>query len=317
MKPIHKELSKAVEILTQGGTVAIPTETVYGLAANALDAKAVVSIFEIKNRPSFDPLIVHIGKTSQLKNYTSDLPKSAVLLANEFWPGPMTLILPKKGIIPGITTAGLQTVGIRIPDHPLTLELLNLIDFPLAAPSANPFGYISPTSAQHVKDQLGARPGYILDGGNCSIGLESTIIGFEDRGPVIYRIGGLSRESIENLIGPVGLQLNISSDPKAPGMLKKHYAPGTKVIQGNPMEIMKSQKGKIGILSFSKDYSQLNPDFTIILSPSENLAEAARNLFNALHQLDSFGLDCIIAESFPNHGLGVAINDRLNRASAK
>ena len=317
MEPNNQGLAKAVEILSNGGNVAIPTETVYGLAANALDENAVVNIFQIKNRPSFDPLIVHIGYPEDLDKYVTDLPMKARILARRFWPGPLTLILKKKDVIPGITTAGLPTVGIRIPNHPLSLSLLQHLPFPLAAPSANPFGYISPTSAQHVRGQLGDKTDMVLDGGECSVGLESTIIGFENGDPVLYRIGGLGKEAIEKEIGPLKTVLNTSSDPKAPGMLKKHYAPRTRLVIGDPESLIEELEGNIGILSFSTDYGYLNPDLQMVLSPGQDIKEAARNLFKALHRFDAANLDCIIAEKFPDIGMGPAINDRLNRASSK
>jgi L-threonylcarbamoyladenylate synthase len=219
------ELNVAKEFLIKGELVAIPTETVYGLAGNALNEKAVLSIFEVKNRPAFDPLIIHTDSIDKVKEYVSVFPEKAQRLAEQFWPGPLTLLLPKKQIIPDLVTSGLDTVAVRIPKHPLLLELLAELSFPLAAPSANPFGYISPTNAEHVNQQLGDKIPYILDGGECEVGIESTIIGFEADDTVVYRLGGLAVEDIEKLVGPVMLMPHSTSDPKAPGMLKSHYAP--------------------------------------------------------------------------------------------
>jgi len=225
---MNSEIKKAASLLSQGNVVAIPTETVYGLAANAFDEKAVAKIFEIKGRPNYNPLIVHIKSIEDLNMIAQKIPQKAYQLAQKFWPGPLTLILPKKNNIPSIVTANKNTVGIRIPSHPIALELLNEIDFPIAAPSANPFGYISPTTSFHVQKQLGTKIPFILDGGMCEKGIESTIIGFEDGEPILYRLGSLSIEAIENNIGTVKIKFDTDSSPEAPGMLKKHYSPNTK-----------------------------------------------------------------------------------------
>ncbi|WP_405512000.1 L-threonylcarbamoyladenylate synthase [Spirosoma sp. KNUC1025] len=191
MAQIGTDRQIAKQLLEAGNVVSIPTETVYGLAANALNPDAVLTIFRVKNRPTFDPLIVHTDSLEKLDRFVSTIPESARDLASTYWPGPLTLLLPKKAIIPDLVTAGLPTVGIRIPNHPLTLALLNSLDFPLAAPSANPFGYISPTTAQHVADQLGLQVPYILDGGPATIGIESTIVGFDGNKPTVFRLGVL------------------------------------------------------------------------------------------------------------------------------
>lgn len=187
--PIGQDLDKALQLLESGELVAIPTETVYGLAANALNSRAVAKIFEAKNRPSFDPLIVHVASLQHAKKYTTGFPLQAEALARRFWPGPLTLLLPKTSDVPDIVTAGLDRVGLRCPAHPLTISLLAHASFPLAAPSANPFGYISPTTSQHVQDQLGNSVSYIIDGGPSRVGIESTIVGWEDNEPIIYRLG--------------------------------------------------------------------------------------------------------------------------------
>ena len=235
---IGTDILVAKRWLEAGKVVGIPTETVYGLAANALDPDAVLTIFRVKNRPAFDPLIVHTDTLAKVRTLLMDLPPLAEKLARTFWPGPLTLLLPKQapelvpqGGIPDLTTSGLPRVAIRIPNHPLTLNLLALLDFPLAAPSANPFGYISPTTAQHVADQLGNQVPYILDGGPCQIGLESTIIGFDETGqPTVYRLGGMALEQIEAITGPLQVRDHSSSNPAAPGMLSSHYAPRKPVI---------------------------------------------------------------------------------------
>lgn len=313
MAEIGKDINKAKQLLEQGQLVAIPTETVYGLAGNALDAGAVTGIFRTKNRPQFDPLIVHVPSLEKVNLYTENIPEKAGDLARAFWPGPVTLLLEKKNIIPDLVTAGLSTVGIRCPDHPLTSSLLHSLDFPLAAPSANPFGYVSPTTPRHVNDQLGDKIPYILDGGPCRVGIESTIVGFDNAMGIVYRSGGLKLEDIEKAIGKVRLQLNTSSNPKSPGQLRSHYAPAKKMIVGELEELIQEFRSQpVGILSFQKDF-QLPHQY--ILSPSGDLEEAARQFFSALRTFDSWPIDLILAEYVPDTGLGKAINDRLRRAS--
>jgi L-threonylcarbamoyladenylate synthase len=315
--PLHigRDIELTAKLLKEGKLVAIPTETVYGLAANALDAQAVIKIFEAKNRPTFDPLIVHTFALSEVEKFVKYIPEKARILAEKFWPGPLTLLLEKKEIIPDIVTSGLPTVGIRIPNHPLTLQLLKNLDFPIAAPSANPFGYVSPTSAQHVFDQLGEKIDYILDGGSCKVGVESTIIGFENDIPTVYRLGGLVIEDIEKLIGKVAIKLNTSSNPISPGMLKSHYSPLKELIYGNIDSLLEKHKGKkIGVISFYKKY----PCYNIVLSENKSLNEAAEHFFAAIRQMDANeNVDIIICETFPEEGIGRALNDRLKRAAVK
>lgn len=314
MASIGKDIKHAVELLTQGELVAIPTETVYGLAGNALDAKAVAKIFEVKERPTFDPLIVHVADIAQAQRYTKKFPTQASALAERFWPGPLTLLLQKKEIIPDLVTSGLDTVGIRCPDHALTRQLLSSIEFPLAAPSANPFGYVSPTRPEHVNDQLGKRISYILDGGPCTVGIESTIVGFEDQQPVNYRMGGLSVEAIESVVGTVTVKLHSSSQPQAPGQLKSHYAPRKEIKVGDIRELLANAPKKTGVLSYQTNFDVA---YQRVLSPAGDLSEAAQNLFSALRELDQADIDLIVAEWVPDQGLGRAINDRLRRAQAK
>lgn len=313
MAEIGKDIAKAKALLKQGKLVAIPTETVYGLAGNALNADAVTNIFQVKNRPSFDPLIVHIPDLHAVSHYADNLPMKALALATNFWPGPLTLLFKKKAIIPDIVTSGLDTVGIRCPKHPLTLSLLQQLDFPLAAPSANPFGYVSPTRPEHVNEQLGEKIDYILDGGVCDVGIESTIIGFVEEKTILFRLGGLGIEDIERVVGTVHLQLNASSNPMAPGQLKSHYAPDKKVIIGDIETLLPQHSDASAVLSFTKDYKAKHQ---FILSPSGNMAEAAKNLFLALRKLDKLPIDTILTEYAPDEGLGKAINDRLKRAAA-
>ncbi len=308
-------LNNSTQFLIAGKIVAIPTETVYGLAANALDENAVTEIFKIKNRPFFDPLIVHISDINEVEKYSTYFPEKAKKLAIEFWPGPLTLILPKNKIIPDLVTSGLPFVGLRVPNHPLTLKLLKELPFPLAAPSANPFGYVSPTTAQHVKDQLGEKISYILDGGPCEVGLESTIVMFENNeNPVILRLGGLSIESIENCIGKVSLNIASHSKPNSPGQLDKHYATRTPLKPVTEIEINSIDKSKIGAIVFHTPFDFLPIQNQRILSPNQSLDEAAHYLFKSMRELDDMDFELILTENFPDEGLGKAINDRLCRA---
>ena len=316
MAIIGTDINQAQLFLEQGEVVGIPTETVYGLAGNAFDIEAVTKIFEVKTRPTFDPLIVHTNSIERLTEFVKFVPEKALLLAQKFMPGPLTMLLPKHQSIPDLVTSGLDTVAVRIPNHPLTLELLSNLAFPLAAPSANPFGYISPTSAQHVAKQLGDKIPYILDGGECQIGLESTIVGFENEEVVVYRKGGLSIEEIEKIVGKICVNSHSSSNPKAPGMLKSHYAPRKDLLlfQGGKFS---EDVDKIGYLSFQKFNSDIPKKNQLILSESGNYKEAARNLFAYMRQLDSMNIDKIYVELLPEKDLGRAINDRLKRASIK
>ncbi|MTI27196.1 L-threonylcarbamoyladenylate synthase, partial [Fulvivirga kasyanovii] len=244
--------------------------------------------------------------------------KKALLLAERFWPGPLTLLLPKQAIIPDLVTSGMDTVAVRIPNQPLAMQLLQSLDFPLVAPSANPFGYVSPTSAQHVDDQLGEKIAYVLDGGPCPVGIESTIVGFEGDEAIIHRLGGLSKEKIESIIGKVKLMPHSSSNPKAPGMLKSHYSPGKKVVVGNLDTLVEEYgKDRTGIISFTRSVEGIVPEHQMILAPDGELTTAAKNLFSSLRLLDKKDIDVILAEPVPEHGLGLAINDRLKRAAAK
>ena len=311
---IGTDVSYAAELLRAGSIVAIPTETVYGLAANAFDEAAVLKVFEAKQRPSFDPLIVHVAEREQVLRVVKEFPSGTRELMDAFWPGPLTLVLPKMTEVPDLVTSGLDTVGVRMPAHPLAQELLHALDFPLAAPSANPFGYVSPTTAQHVTDQLGDRIPYILDGGPCSVGVESTIIGWDDGRWVLYRPGGIAVERIEDIIG----RLSIAAKevlPAAPGMLESHYAPRTPLHVGDVTALLQEHVNeRVGVISFRSRYDAHRSE---TLSPNGDLSEAARHLFAALRALDTSDCDVILAEYFPEEGLGRAINDRLRRAAVR
>ncbi|QIP15463.1 threonylcarbamoyl-AMP synthase [Spirosoma aureum] len=316
MTQIGTDVRVAAEFLQAGNVVGIPTETVYGLAGNAFNPDAVLTIFRVKNRPAFDPLIIHTDSLTKVEQFVTSVPEPAQKLAQLFWPGPLTLLLPKHDHISDLVTSGLPTVAVRIPNHPLTLDLLRSIDFPLAAPSANPFGYISPTTAQHVADQLGDQIPYILDGGPASIGLESTIIGFENRKATVFRLGGMALEQIERIIGPVDVRTHSTSNPNAPGMLSSHYAPRKPLVLLKPGESPQPDK-HAGALAFRELFGGISPDNQRVLSPTGDLNEAAKNLFAHLRTLDALPVKVIYAEQLPNQGLGWAINDRLKRASAQ
>jgi L-threonylcarbamoyladenylate synthase len=315
MAEIGKDVSRAKELLESGDLVGIPTETVYGLAGNATDVSVVAKIFAVKNRPSFDPIIVHVASGRAAADLVTNLDDDASKLIGTFWPGPLTLLLPKKDVIPDLVTAGLDRVGIRCPDHALTLQLLRQLSFPLAAPSANPFGYVSPTNAQHVEDQLGKEIQYILDGGPCKVGVESTIVGWENAVPVIYRAGGITPEQIEDVVGKVHVRTHSSSRPQVPGQLKSHYSPRKKFVLGDLSSLLQQYKHvRKGILTFRGLPGTAEKH--LVLSRSGDLHEAARNLFAMLRTLDTMEIEVVLAEEVPDTGLGRAINDRLRRAAA-
>ena len=319
MSVIGQDIAQAKAFLEKGKLVGIPTETVYGLAGNALDASSVASIFEVKNRPNFDPLIVHISDVSEADKYVTYIPDPLRKLADRFWPGPLTLLLPKKEIIPDLVTSGLERVALRVPSHALTRDLLSSLSFPLAAPSANPFGYISPTKPEHVAAQLGDKVPYILDGGPCKVGLESTIVGMENGEVMIYRLGGLEIGEIEEVVGKVAVKKQSSSNPQAPGLLLSHYSPRKPFIIGNLEELVakyRSEGTQIAVLSLKKEFPSVPYSLQIQLSQKGDMKEAAQNLFAAMRTLDESQAQIILAEWMPEEGLGKAINDRLRRAAA-
>jgi L-threonylcarbamoyladenylate synthase len=315
--PIGTDVERSASLIVHGGLVAFATETVYGLGANALEAHAVVRVFEVKGRPRFDPLIVHVADRSWIDRLAASVPENAKRLMERFWPGPLTLVLPKTRLVPDIVTAGLPSVGIRMPAHPSALRLLERAGTPIAAPSANLFGHVSPTTARHVAEQLGSRIDYILDGGPCSVGVESTVLDMTGKFPVLLRPGGLSREQLEEVIGRITSPSAASPDdhPKpGPGMLTTHYAPRTPLVllgQNEPLPNL----ARIGLLAFVSEPPLDRFVAVEILSPTGDLAEAAANLFAAMRRLDGQGLDLIVARAVPETGLGEAINDRLKRAA--
>ena len=310
-------VDEAAAILRDGGLVALPTETVYGLGANALDPIAVAKIFAAKERPFFDPLIVHLAEVEWWPRVASEFPPVARQLAERFWPGPLTLVLPKSDAVPDLVTSGLGSVAVRVPDHALTLQVLRLANVPVAAPSANLFGRLSPTTAEHVRQQLGDRVQAILDGGPCRVGVESTILQIEGEKVIQLRSGGTPLEVIESLIGPVDrVDRDVSDKPVAPGMLASHYAPSTPLFltDGVPSTPLGE---RIGLLILRQVDDSRAGAFEVIevLSPSGDLVMAAANFFQALHRLDAAKLDAIYAVRLPDEGLGRALNDRLKRAS--
>ena len=311
---IGTNINEAIAILNANELVAIPTETVYGLAGNALNTSAVAKIFEAKNRPFFNPLILHVASVEAINQYAF-LDETSLTLAKHFMPGPFTLLLNKKNNVPDIVTAGSNKVAIRIPNHPITHQLLSQLSFPLAAPSANPFGYVSPVTAGHVLQGLQGKIKYILDGGNCDIGIESTIVEVENDEVILHRAGGLAAEEIEAVVGKKVIIATHHSKPQTSGQLKSHYATTTPLLQGNVAALIEQYQGKnIGIISFQETYAGVDQQHQFILSQQGSLQEAAQNLFATMRQLDSLHYDMILAAVFPNKGLGIAINDRLKKA---
>jgi L-threonylcarbamoyladenylate synthase len=310
-------MTRAADILRKGGVVAFPTETVYGLGAAAFDEKAVASIFEIKGRPRFDPLIVHVSGPEQLPRLVEKVPAAAQALIDRFWPGPLTLVLPRTSAVPDLVTAGLPTVAVRMPRHPVALELTDLAGTPVAAPSANPFGHTSPTTAQHVHDQLAGKVDMVLDGGPCFVGIESTIVSLVSDAPVLLRPGGLAVEDIEEVIGPLcKAPQHDNPSVTAPGMLPRHYAPRTPLTLMDKGQARRADwEARTGLLAFQTPPCSTSFAAVEVLSAECDLREAAANLFGAMRRLDARGLDCIVAEPVPDSGLGRAINDRLRRSA--
>jgi L-threonylcarbamoyladenylate synthase len=319
MAQISTSSRDAVALLNQSEIVAIPTETVYGLAGNAFSEKAIKKIFELKKRPFYNPLIVHIKSVADLNHIATEIPEKAMLLADAFWPGPLTLVLKRQNTIPDLVTGGKSTVAVRVPNHPVALALLEQLEFPLAAPSANPFGSISPTKAEHVANYFAASSLTVLEGGECRSGIESTIIGFEEGSAVLYRLGSITIEEIEAVIGTLKIKTHNEETPSAPGMLSKHYAPKTKTVltENITEELALLSTKRIGLVTYQNHFDHQNIVSNEVLSPTGDLKEAASRLYNALHKLDQLKLDIIIAERFPDYGLGRTINDRLERATKK
>lgn len=309
--------ARAAELLRGGSPVALPTETVYGLAADALNNEAVARVFEAKERPRFDPLIVHLPGPDWLEWVARIDHESRGLiekLTAQFWPGPFTLVLPRREIVPDIVTAGLDTVAVRISAHPVFAEIIRAVDLPLAAPSANRFGRVSPTTARHVLDELAGRIPLIIDAGPALHGIESTIVAVRDGRIEVFRRGPVTTEQLAEF-GPV-VFAQAGARPEAPGQLPSHYAPATPLILvDDPSSFAAPANKKCGLLAWRSSAGPSQFAEVRLLSSREDLREAAANLFRCLRELDRLKLDLIVAEKLPDEGLGAAINDRLRRAS--
>jgi L-threonylcarbamoyladenylate synthase len=327
LEATQANIRRAGEALAHGALVAIPTETVYGLGANAFDLRAVARVFEAKARPSFDPLIVHIADLAQAEVVAASIPALARALMERLWPGPLTLILPKRAEVPDLVTSGLASVALRFPANAVAQAVIRAAGVPVAAPSANPFGYLSPTTAGHVAAMLGDRVDLILDGGPCRIGVESTVLDMTGERPVVLRPGGMPVETIEEVVGRIEILDRSEAKPTSPGQLPSHYAPRTRLLLvpagGLPFA---KPRGRAAALVFDeasratltgRSLHAGHFEATRVLSAQGDLLEAAANLFSILHELDSGGFDEIWAERLPDLGLGRAVNDRLFKASEK
>jgi L-threonylcarbamoyladenylate synthase len=331
--PDSAALEQAAEYIRAGKLVAFPTETVYGLGANALDPSAVSAIFRAKGRPPTDPLIVHIADFSQLREITREVPPAAESLAHHFWPGPLTFVLFKSALIPPQVTAGSEKVAVRWPSHPVAQALIRLSGVPIAAPSANLFGHISPTTAEHVYADLHGRVHLILDGGPTFIGLESTVLDLTTAPPRLLRPGGIPLEALRPFLGDVTLGLSYQSEnavAESPGQMLRHYAPQRATLllfegEGAPLLLTmqkvaqeyQQQGQRVGILSVDEEQQAFSlPDAEVIsLGSRHDLEAIARNLFAALRKLEEKGVEVILARTFPREHLGLAIWDRLYRAA--
>ncbi len=318
LQPTLPNLDKLATVLADGEIAAVPTETVYGLAGNALNPKAIAKIYEAKGRPTRNPLIVHIEDLGQLDHITEPS-EPANRLADAFWPGPLTLILPKKPTVPDSVTASLSSVGVRMPSHPIFRQLAERCPFPLAAPSANPFGYVSPTKAKHVKEQMGDKIGWILDGGPCGCGIESTILSLADpQQPTLLRHGSISSQQLEDVLGlkirtPDTLAADKGQNLPSPGLMKRHYSPNTPVTL---FEGQAPDSSNSSAIVFLKSTSCSKPNH-FALSENGEIEEVARNLYNLLQELDHKSFEGIYMELPKGIGTGTAIRDRMQRAAAR
>jgi L-threonylcarbamoyladenylate synthase len=325
------DLERAARAICDGLLVAIPTETVYGLGANAWDTRALARVFEAKNRPSFDPLIVHIAEPEDAALVADLSVPHARLLMEHFWPGPLTLVVPKLDRVPDLATSGLPSVAVRCPANLVAREIIRRAGVPVAAPSANPFGYLSPTQAGHVAAQLGDRIDFIVDGGRCTVGVESTVLDLCSDPPLILRPGGLPLEFIAEVVPGVQVFDRATTSPRAPGQLPSHYAPSSPLhlVSQHSLVTCLAQAGRLrdssvrtAALCFGRDsaaQARACPGFGLVidLSPGSDPVEAAAVLFERLHELDLAGWDEIWAERLPDEGIGRAVNDRLFKASVK
>ncbi|MBU0561870.1 MAG: threonylcarbamoyl-AMP synthase [Bacteroidetes bacterium] len=303
----------AQEILS-GEVAAFPTETVYGLGADGFNPIAVSKIFEVKSRPSFNPLILHISSFDQLEDICEVNNPLVEELIHKFWPGPLTLVLPKKNIVPEIVTSGNPTVAVRMPRHEVATKLLKLVNRPVAAPSANAFGFLSPTHASHVEKQLGSKIKIILDGGGSAVGIESTILEASENEFIMLRPGGLSVEEIESITGKLGAKENNFDKPNSPGQINHHYAPNIPIKFIDEHSLKFCAPEKTAALFFSSNNTGINFSTEKVLSPTSDMHEAAANLFKYLHELETSNAELILVEKVNASGLGIAIMDRLTKA---
>lgn len=312
------QITEAVCRLQAGGLVAFPTETVYGLGADARNASAVARIFAAKGRPAAHPLIVHVAEASQLKEWARDVPRIAWRLARTFWPGPLTLILPRAAGVPDEVTGGLDTVALRVPDHPLALSLLRAFGAGIAAPSANRYGRVSPTRAEHVRDELGETVDLILDGGPCRVGIESTIVDLSGERARILRPGAVTKRDLVKVLGSAFTPVPGRS-PRAPGCEASHYAPSARVLLVTTDQAVQTaerccERGlRVGLLATRRPRTL--PESAVWLPLPEADEEQARQLYSRLREADQLGLDILIAALPPAIGLGLALRDRLRRAA--
>ncbi|HOK02112.1 MAG TPA: L-threonylcarbamoyladenylate synthase [Spirochaetota bacterium] len=314
LKDSEENIKKAAEVIKKGGLVAFPTETVYGLGADATNPEAVAKIFEAKERPYFDPLIVHIANKADILKVAQSPDRRTEFLIERFWPGPLTVILKKRENIPDIVTSGLETVAVRMPSHETALSLIRESSTVVAAPSANKFSSLSPTTARHVFEQLGNAVDFILDGGQCLVGIESTIVKIEEDSIKLLRPGGIPKEAIEDCLSLEIVEMQQHLKVEAPGQLDYHYSPQKPVVLVDKIPV---DDNNAGFLFFTKPSFNIPLDRSFILSADGDLREAAANLFLALHFLDSLDIKRIYAQRLPEKGLGLAIMDRLKKASMK
>ncbi|PWK16287.1 L-threonylcarbamoyladenylate synthase [Tumebacillus permanentifrigoris] len=320
------DLEQAAMLLRDGETVAFPTETVYGLGANALDARAVDKIFKAKGRPSDNPLIVHIAHRDDVHQLVTHIPELARLCMDHFWPGPLTLILPCTDAVPANVTAGLDTVGVRMPDHDTALQVIALAGVPVAAPSANRSGRPSPTTAEHVLEDLSGHIAGVVDGGAAGVGVESTVLDVTGAVPMILRPGGVTREMLEHLLGPVAVDPALGNEtiaPKSPGVKYTHYAPrGTMYLVEGEQALVEMQRlvqtadQKVGVLT-TDEHKDLFPTaaHVISLGSQDDLATVAARLYDAIRSFDHHEIEVIYAETFPEDGIGLAVMNRLRKAA--
>ena len=317
LEATDKNISKAAEVIKEGGLVSFPTETVYGLGADGLNPIAAAKIFEAKNRPAFNPLILHIADNDTLNRIAEWKNGNVEKLIEKFWPGPLTLVLPKKQIVPELVTSGNPTVAVRMPNHPVALDLIRKAGTPIAAPSANRFGQLSPTDARHVVKQLKDRVDVILNGGPCEVGVESTILEILDDKIYLLRHGGLAIEEIESVVGKVEVKPHNTVNPNSPGQLAFHYSPVIPLKFFTEENIAANKGKKIGVIYFREKKRDYGFTAEKVLSPAGDFREAAANLFSYLHEFEKENIDIILIEPVEETGLGRAIMDRLRKATNK